>query len=46
MNPAQILPVPAHCWYNTAHATVAQMAEQAFRKRQVMGSIPIGGLVP
>ena len=30
-------------WYNTAVATVAQLVEQAFRKRQVAGSIPTGG---
>lgn len=32
-------------WYNLSHATVAQMVEQTFRKRQVMGPIPIGGSI-
>ena len=31
--------------YNPAHATVAQLVEQTFRKRQVMGSIPFGGFL-
>ena len=32
-------------WYNLAagNATVAQLVEQTLRKRQVMGSTPIGG---
>ncbi len=30
-------------WYNNAVATVAQLAEQALRKRQVKGSSPFGG---
>ena len=29
--------------YNFDGATLAQMVEQAYRKRQVMGSIPVGG---
>jgi uncharacterized protein YggT (Ycf19 family) len=38
-------------WYNPSRltvsfsATVAQLAEQAFRKRQVKGSNPFGGLI-
>ncbi len=31
--------------YNPDHATVAQLVEQTFRKRQVMGSIPFGGFL-
>ena len=30
-------------WYNLAEATVAQLAEQTFRKRQVKGPNPFGG---
>ena len=33
-------------WYNPGRATIAQLVEQAFRKRQVMGSNPIGGFPP
>lgn len=32
-------------WYNNAVATVAQLAEQALRKRQVKGSSPFGGFI-
>ena len=31
-------------WYNSFVATVAQLVEQAFRKRQVKGPNPFGGL--
>src|SRR5690606_8928913 len=34
-------------WYNSPrHATLAQSAEQALRKRQVIGSSPMGGFPP
>ena len=41
-----ILANPVHPLYNSPAfipATVAQLAEQAFRKRQVKGSNPFGG---
>ena len=47
MKNGKILVKRGFVWYNVQSiATIAQLVEQAFRKRQVKGPNPFGGFLP